>query len=72
MDKKENTGNLINETIELLECLPDEDLLFVNELVKKLIKAWDPDYTKLTKKEEEELEKTFKETDYISHEEMWR
>lgn len=46
----------IKESIQLLEMLPDEELLFANEIIKKLVLAWDPDFTKLTPKEAEALQ----------------
>ena len=34
------------QTAELLDILPDEDVSIVNALIKKLVIAWDPDFTK--------------------------
>ena len=45
------------QTAELLDILPDEDISIVNALVKKLVIAWDPDFTKVTSRERELLEK---------------
>ncbi len=62
------------QTAELLDILPDEDVLIVNELIKKLVKAWDPDYTKVTAKEKKILDKSdneMKNGDYISEEDFW-
>lgn len=50
-------SNLREETISLINCLPDEDLVLFYELAKRLILAWDPDFTKLTKSEEERIKK---------------
>ncbi len=36
------------QTAELLDILPDEDISIVNALVRKLVRAWDPDFTKVT------------------------
>ena len=36
------------QTAELLDILPDEDVSIVNALIKKLVIAWDPDFTKVT------------------------
>lgn len=41
---------------EMLDMLPEDDQNFVYEFVCKLIKAWDPEYTKLTPAEVKELE----------------
>ena len=62
------------ETAELLDNLPDEDISMVNTLTKKLVKAWDPNFTKVTAKEKELLEKTdeeMKNGEYISEEDFW-
>ena len=39
------------------ELNADEDISMENELIKKLIIAWDPDFTKVTDEERELLEK---------------
>lgn len=49
-------SNIMTETISLLGMLPEDDINLVNTMVKKLIKAWDPDFTKLTPSEAEELD----------------
>ena len=36
------------EIVQMLDMLPQEEKTFACELMKKLIRAWDPDYTKLT------------------------
>ena len=49
----------MNATVEkardLLEVLPDDEQKFALEFIKKLVLAWDPDYTKVTKSEAERL-----------------
>lgn len=32
----------------MLSLLPEEDQSFVLEFIKKLVRAWDPDFTKVT------------------------
>ena len=62
------------QTAELLDILPDEDATMVNSLIKKLIIAWDPDFTKLTAKERELLEKSDAEMnngEFVSEEDFW-
>ena len=57
-----------------MDILPDEDILMVNALVKKLVIAWDPDFTKVTARERELLEKSNSEInngDFISEESFW-
>ena len=34
------------EAINLMEILPESDQNFALEFIKKLVLAWDPDYTK--------------------------
>ena len=44
------------EIVSMLDMLPEEEQRFACELMKKLVLAWDPDYTKLTAMEAEELD----------------
>lgn len=62
------------QTAELLDILPDEDISIVNALIKKLVIAWDPDFTKVTARERELLEKSdleMKSGDFVSEEDFW-
>ncbi len=62
------------QTAELLNILPDEDISLVNALIKKLVIAWDPDFTKVTAEERELLERSDDEMnrgEYISEEDFW-
>lgn len=55
----------MNATVEkardLLEVLPDDEQKFALEFIKKLVLAWDPDYTKVTKSEAERLNRAMEE-----------
>ena len=56
------------------ELYADEDISMENELIKKLITAWDPDFTKVTDEERELLEKSdaeMKRGEYIPEEDIW-
>ena len=58
------------EAIILMEILPESDQNFALEFIKKLVLAWDPDYTKVThveRKALEEAEKDIAENGTISH-----
>jgi precorrin isomerase len=58
------------KTIELLQILPESDQGLAYEIIKKLVLAWDPDYTKTTPEEAralEEAEHDIKAGDTISH-----
>jgi hypothetical protein len=59
------------EAIDLMEILPESEQNFALEFIKKLVLAWDPDFTKLTsaeRKELEEAEKSIAENGTIPHE----
>lgn len=45
----------------MVDMLPEQDQALAFELVKKLVLAWDPDFTKLTQTEKEEIDKAQKE-----------
>jgi hypothetical protein len=45
----------IQEITQMLEILPEQEQTLAVELLKRLVRAWDSDYTKLTPKEEQEL-----------------
>lgn len=59
------------KAIELMEILPENEQNFALEFIKKLVLAWDPDFTKLTLSERanlEEAEKEIKNGEIITHE----
>lgn len=61
------------EAINLMEILPESDQNFALEFIKKLVLAWDPDYTKVTPAERktlEEAEKDIAENGAISHDDI--
>lgn len=41
---------------KMLDMLPDEDKNFAYEFIKKLVLAWDPDFTKVTPEERAKIE----------------
>ena len=45
----------VKEVVIMLEMLPKAEQEFACEVVKKLVLAWDPDFTKLTPSEATEL-----------------
>lgn len=60
----------VKEAVSLMEVLPESDQNFALEFIKKLVLAWDPDYTKVTpaeKKALEEAEKDISENRMFSH-----
>lgn len=59
------------KAIELMEILPENEQNFALEFIKKLVLAWDPDFTKLTISEKAGLEEAVKEIEngeIIAHE----
>lgn len=43
------------QAARLMEMLPEEDQDFAVAFLKKLVQAWDPDYTKVTPQEAREI-----------------
>lgn len=59
----------VAKAAHLMEMLPESDQSFAFEFIKKLVLAWDPDYTKLTANEEERVKKAQSEMEageYVS------
>lgn len=46
----------VMQIAEMVDMLPEQDQSLAYELIKKLVLAWDPDFTKVTPKERRELE----------------
>lgn len=57
----------VKEAVNLLEVLPESEQNFALEFIKKLVLAWDPDYTKLTPTERTRLERAEQESETVSH-----
>lgn len=51
----------IKQAIDLMELLPEKDQNFALEFIKKLVIAWDPDFTKVTPAEKVKLEEAQRE-----------
>lgn len=51
---------------EMLDMLPEQDQSLAYELIKKLVLAWDPDFTKLTPSELKRLEEAEADPEFIS------
>ena len=49
-------SNIAMDAARLMDMLPDEDKSFAYEFIKKLVKAWDPDFTKVTPEETMRIE----------------
>ena len=57
----------IEQTVSMLEMLPTQEQNLALELIKRLVLAWDPDYTRLTSEERIRLE-TAENGEYVDSE----
>ena len=48
-------SNMAIDAARMMDMLPDEDKTFANEFNKKLVTAWDPDFTKVTPEEAQRI-----------------
>lgn len=63
-------NQIVKDTADLMELLPENDQMLAYEIIKKLVLAWDPDFTKVTPAEGtriEDAEKSMAEEGTISH-----
>ncbi len=56
-----STKQRIKKAIDLMEILPESEQNFALEFIKKLVLAWDPDFTKVTPLERAEIEQAMEE-----------
>lgn len=47
---------VVQESIRMLEMLPESEQELASQLIKRSVLAWDPDFTKLTPEEWKRLE----------------
>ena len=47
---------VVQESVKMLEMLPESEREFASQFIKRLVLAWDPDFTKLTPEERKRLE----------------
>ena len=62
-------GNTAQKIAGLVDILPENDQLLAYELIKKLVLAWDPDFTKVTPQEAQALadaEESFKSGECVT------
>lgn len=48
-------SNIALESVRMMDMLPDADQMLIYELIKKMVLAWDPDFTKVTTDEAKEI-----------------
>ena len=61
---------IARETIDMITLLPEQEQILINELVKRIFISIDPEYTKLTAEELENLkqaEKDIEDGNIVSH-----
>ena len=46
----------IQESVKMLEMLSESEQEFASQFIRRLVLAWDPDFTKLTQEERKRLE----------------
>lgn len=51
---------------EMFDMLPEQEQTLACEMLKRIVLAWDPDFTKLTPKERKELEEAEADPEFIS------
>lgn len=59
-------SNKAQQIAEMIDMLPEQEQEFAYELIKKLVLAWDPDFTKLTPDERKALEQAEADPEFIS------
>lgn len=60
---------LAMDIARMVSMLPESDQKFAHEFVKKLVLAWDPDFTKVTSEEFREI-KEAEEGEFLSENEI--
>ena len=48
-------SSIVIEAARLMDALPENDKVFAYEFIKKLVLAWDPDFTKVTSEEAKQI-----------------
>ena len=54
-------SSITKQIVEMLDMLPEQEQQLACEVLKRLVLAWDPDYTKLTPAESARVTSTMKE-----------
>ena len=52
----EGMTQVVQESVRMLEMLPESEQELASQLIKRLVLAWDPDFAKLTPEERKRLE----------------
>lgn len=54
------------EIAKMIDMLPEQEQEFAYEVMKRIVLAWDPDFTKLTPDERKALEQAEADPEFIS------
>lgn len=66
-EKGQSVSTATKQAIDLMEILPESEQNFALEFIKKLVLAWDPDFTTLTPAERASLEEALADSERIPH-----
>ena len=58
-------SNMALDAARMMDMLPEEDKSSAYEFIKKLVRAWDPDFTKVTPEEAQQI-KAAEESGFIA------
>lgn len=67
-------AQIVSEITKMVNMLPEQEQLLAFELIKRMVLAWDNDFTKLTPLERERLEKADLElanSEILVHDDVW-
>jgi len=59
----DDMSSIAREIVDIVDMLPEEEQYFAYEFVKRLMLAWDPDYTKATPSEAADMKEALAEYD---------
>ena len=67
-------AQITTKIANMVDMLPEREQLLAFELIKRMVLAWDSDFTKLTPAERERLEKADIElanNEILQHDDVW-
>lgn len=67
-------AQITTKIADMVDMLPEKEKLLAFELIKRMVLAWDSDFTKLTLAERETLEKSDIElanNEVLQHDDLW-
>ncbi len=62
-------SSIVMEAARLMDALPEADKVFAYEFIKKMVLAWDPDFTRVTPEEAKIIEAAEK-SGYVDSDEI--